>query len=295
MQVPAERSSRGRPRLDLTMTPRGDVQPQRRLESHPPLHARIGGPSTDLYGLDDRVAEARRPARRADRHGPAPRTRRPGPAVHRHAPGARRAMGDRLAGDQRGRAATAAQTPWSVAGAAPRLVEPRVPPRACTACADRRQRAAGTSRGSGSGRRAPYAFQPMGTYAAPRPRSRRRAAREAEPDGDALVGVGPASLLLGDHVAHAVDDPLPVDLGDRLDDVGVLAEHQVDVRRRGQPPRQRDLLGVGQRGRTRRRQCTCDQRRRRRPPRARRGPGRAGCRRPTSRPTTGGPRAAGSR
>src|SRR5436190_23177125 len=71
---------------------------------------------------------------------------------------------------------------------------------------------------------------------------------EGEADADALVGPRVPGIALGDRVAHAVDDPLLVDLGDRLDDVGVLGEDQVDVPARGEAAYQRDLLGVGEVG-----------------------------------------------
>src|SRR5687768_8022032 len=57
---------------------------------------------------------------------------------------------------------------------------------------------------------------------------------EGKTYGDAFVSTRPRGLVLRDGVAHAVDDPLAVDLGDRLHDMGVLADDEVDVRRGGQ-------------------------------------------------------------
>ena len=51
--------------------------------------------------------------------------------------------------------------------------------------------------------------------------------------------------MVGHQVAHAVDHPLPSDVLDRLDDMGVMTQEEVDVRCPDEPRRHLCLLGVG--------------------------------------------------
>jgi hypothetical protein len=63
---------------------------------------------------------------------------------------------------------------------------------------------------------------------------------KVNPRGHLVVGIA-LPRHLGDEIAQPVGNPLAADLLGRLDDVRVVADHQVDVRRGEQPVHRLDL------------------------------------------------------